>query len=194
MVRASSRLFWPVTYVLLIGGVAAVAAARPRLAFALLPTAALLQFLDGGILRAANHATLYHPQPWLFDPEKLRSITAGTDILMVLPPFGCAPKQDLPLMQALWIASETLAATTTMYVAREEHPPSCDLIAALSAPPAPGVLLLLLPGFRNFAVNEGWANVLCRQLANYTVCAQETALLNGLEPLAAAQGNERPGQ
>jgi hypothetical protein len=183
ILRASGRLFWPIAYVLLIGGVAALAANRRRLALFLLPLATLLQYLDGAGLRANDYARLHDPQPWLFDPAHMRTLTASAKFLVVLPVYGCTPDHDMPLMQVLWIGSETLVPTNTMYVARRVQTRSCDLTQALAAAPAPGVLLVLQPGFRDVLAARPWAQAFCRELGEYSVCTQNTAMLSGFAPL-----------
>ncbi len=172
LVRASSRLFWPVAYVSLIAGVSMLAAKRPRLAIALLPIAAFLQAVDSGILFARVYSGLNAPASWLFDAPSLRKAARLSDRMIVVPPFGCTPGHDMPLMQPLWIAAETRMPTNTAYVARATHRQSCDLAEALAQPPAEGALLVIQPGFRPVVMARPWATAMCAPLSEYTICAQ----------------------
>jgi hypothetical protein len=183
--RASGRLFWPISYALLAGSIAILAASRPRIAMICLPLAALLQFLDGAALRKGDYQSLHEPQPWLFDPSALRDLTRHSAALVVLPVFGCTPGRDMPLMQVLWIGSETLMPTNTMYVARKVHEQSCDILQALEAPPAPGTLLVIQPGFRAALGPAAWAQTECRQLADYSVCSPDNKRLTAFATLPA---------
>ena len=176
MIRASSRLFWPVSYVLLIGAVGLLAARKPRLSLLALPLAALLQCLDAPVLLAQIYTDLHVPQPWLFDPAALRRAAAASRHLVVIPPFGCKSASNMLLMQPLWIGSETLIETNTAYVARIEHRQSCDLANYLENPPAPGDLLVMQPGYRENVMSRPWAARLCETLSDYTVCSDDAAL------------------
>jgi hypothetical protein len=184
MVRASGRLFWPVTYALLIGSVTMLSRYRPRLAMVALPLAAALQFIDTATLRAVDSARLTDPQPWTFDAARMRTLTASATHLTVLPVFGCMPPHDGALMQVLSIGAESLLPTNTMYVARKVHAQSCDMTDALADPPAPGDLLVVQPGFASALAHRLWARDLCRGLSEYSVCTQDVAKLAGLPPIA----------
>jgi hypothetical protein len=170
MVRASSRLFWPVSYLALIGCVAALAAKRPRLALVVLPLCALLQFLDGTSVRAFDHARLNDPQPWLFDPDALRPLMRSATRLVIVPGYGCPSGDDTAVMQVLWIAAETRVPTNTAYVARIVHPQPCDVATALADAPARGDLLVVQPGLSASVGARPWAAADCRPLSAYTVC------------------------
>jgi hypothetical protein len=187
MIRASSRLFWPVSYVLLIGAVALLAVRRPRVALLALPLAAMLQLLDAPVLLAQVYSDLHSPQPWLFDPSALRRAAQASQRLVVLPPFGCKSSSNMPLMQPLWIGSETLMQTNTAYVARIEHRQSCDLAAYTDGPPGPGDLLVMQPGYRDVVMARSWAAHFCYELSDYTVCSSNPTVRDALGPAPPAQ-------
>jgi hypothetical protein len=172
MVRASSRLFWPVSYVALIGCVAILAGKRPRLALAVLPLCALLQFLDGKSVRAFDYARLNDPQPWLFDADALRPLVRSAQHLVVVPGYGCPSGDDTAIMQVLWIAAETRVPTNTAYVARIVHPQPCDAPAALADPPTRGDLLVVQPGLSAAFSARPWAAAACHPLSGYIVCGR----------------------
>ena len=183
MVRASSRLFWPVAYVALVGAVAILAARKPRLGIVLLPVAALLQLLDASALFAQIYSRLHAPAPWLFDPAAFRAAARASERLVVLPPFGCTQGHDMLLMQPLWLGAERLMPTNTAYVARTVHPQSCDLDLALAQSPQAGDLLVVEPGFRPALLSHPWANGKCGALSEYTLCSQNASVRARLEPL-----------
>ena len=91
-IRASGRLFWPVGYALLIGGVATVAAARlPRwVGLAVLATAVLLQAADAGPLlrRTADR---------LAGDDSVQAtevqVPPGTTLVSPIPPIMCTTDQ-----------------------------------------------------------------------------------------------------
>ncbi len=176
MVRASSRLFWPVAYVTLVACVSMLAARKPRIAVILLPAAALLQLVDTSMLFARVYSGLHSPARWLFDPQAFRAAANASDRLVVVPPFGCTPGHDMPLMQPLWIAAETNMATNTAYVARATHQQNCDLAAVLAQPPMPGDLLVVQPGFRPAVMARPWAAGMCATLSDYTLCSQRASV------------------
>lgn len=180
--RASGRMFWPVTYVLLIGGTVILLRAQPRLARTLLPLVVTLQVTDGRGLLLATHFRLRDPVPWLFDPARMRDLTKGATSLTILPIYGCNLTRDDQLMQPLWIASETLLPTNTMYAARLRDKPDCRLASQLAHGPAPGELLVMQPGFAPLIAAEPYAAA-CRLLSGYAVCMQDQSRFQGLQPL-----------
>ena len=190
VLRGSGRLFWPVTYVLLIGAVATISERRARLALMVLPICAVLQVVDTLALRAHERATMTEPQPWLFDPELFRHAARAATQLTIIPPFGCVPGRDMALMQPLWIGAETLMLTNTVYAARIAHPAPCDARVSLEAAPPPLELLVIEPGFEQFVRTRPWASKACRTLAAYTLCAANATGLDGLQPLSAIMSRD----
>ncbi len=171
MIRTSSRLFWPISYIVLVGSIAVLAARKPRLAGITLLVCAALQCLDGGAVRSFVYARMNVPQPWLFDPEELRPLIRQAHRLIVLPVYGCHPGDDTALMQVLWLGAETRIPTNTAYLARIVHPQSCDTKPALERPPDAGDLLVIQPGLRREVLQRPWAASLCRPVAGYVVCS-----------------------
>jgi len=181
--RSSGRLFWVVTYTLLIGANALLLRGRPRFAIACLPVVAALQVADGAAIRARDWKVLHEPEPWLFDPAQVRQVLRVHRRLTVLPPFGCPHGLDRNLMQPLWLAAETRMATNTMYLARKEILPDCDMDAAFRRVPAPGEVVMVQPGHVTMALHAP-IGAFCRQAGVYAICTADTNSLAGLAPLS----------
>jgi hypothetical protein len=180
--RSSGRLFWVVTYSLLMGGTTLLLRGRPRFAIVCLPVAAVLQVADGAAIRARDWQMLHEPAPWLFDPAQVRQVFRAHQRLIVLPPFGCPRGKDRNLMQLLWVAAETRMLTNTMYLARQEIAPDCDMDAAFRRAPAPGDVVMVQPGYVTRALHAP-LGACCRQAGVYAICTSDTQVLAGLAPL-----------
>jgi hypothetical protein len=181
--RASGRLFWVVTYTLLIGGAVVLLRGRPRAAMFCLPVAAALQVADGAAIRARDRTMLREPASFMFDPAQVRAVLRTHTRLTILPPFGCTPGHDLGVMQPLWLAAETRMATNTMYLARGNVVRACGLDAAFSHAPGPGEVVMVQPGFVTAAMRAPIAQW-CRQAGAYAICAADLPTLAGLAPVS----------
>jgi hypothetical protein len=184
MFRASDRLFWVITYVVLVGGIVTVSYRFPRRAYLILAPVALLQFLDGQSLRAYDRLSMRDSHAWLFDPDAARTLLSGAKKLNVFPVFGCTPGSDMPLMEALWIAADTRIPTNTMYVARTVHDQPCAEPLSAAAP-SPGDILLVQPGSRAALNDMPWRDSFCRALADFTACTRDDGKLATLPRLPA---------
>jgi hypothetical protein len=180
--RASGRFVWVITYTILVGAVAVVARAHPRLALAILPAAACLALLDARMLWNWDRHLMSDRAAFMFDADELRHVLHGHATLTVLPPQGCVSGFDIGVMQPLWLAADTLMPTNTAYVARIQHRPSCDVAAALAHTPRPGELILVQPGFLALASQSPDAS-LCRQIGAYAACSANQPALAGLPPI-----------
>ncbi len=176
--RSSGRLFWPVTYVLLLGGVVTMLRTAPRRAVTVLPLVVTLQVADGRGVIGYTHLRMREQPAWHFDPPRLRAILAGSSSLVVLPPFGCDPHYDT-MMQVLWIGGETLVPTNTAYVGRLRAKPNCDLSKPLADPPASGEVRVILSGYANALAGLPYA-ASCRMLSELAICTQDQTKLGGL--------------
>jgi hypothetical protein len=180
--RASGRFVWVATYGLLVGGVALLVRGRPNFARAALPVAACLAVWDGSAIWAHDRAWLARPAPWYFDPSRMRALLRAHDELTILPPAGCIIGFDMGVVQPVYLAAETSMPTSTMYVARQVHPQSCDVAAALRQPLKPGELTLVQPGFVETAKQSPVA-AQCRQIGAYAACSLNAPALAGLPPV-----------
>ncbi len=101
-------------------------------------------------MRAALAAWAAERAPWSFDAAALRPALREARAHAVFPSWPCvpreAPEQRVRLLELLFLASETPRPVNTMYLARWRGPaPACTDAEALSLPPAPGELRVLLP-------------------------------------------------
>ncbi|APH58507.1 DUF6311 domain-containing protein [Granulibacter bethesdensis] len=183
-IRASGRLFWPVSYTLLPVSIAAIAAwkgtCRPMFGMALIVLAAGLQFLDTTQLRAGVRAESHQQVASPFDSTKLRTILAGQSRLNIYMPARCWNNDISDLMQVLWVAAQTPIAVNTMYTARTNTAAGCSLDAAGGSTLARGEVKLFLPHHQAAAFLVDHAAEQCRALGTLGVCTADTARIEGL--------------
>ena len=183
--KASGRLFWPVTYLLMVGAVATTARLLPRLLWPLLLIAtAALQFADSQFLAARVRTDLRATAVLPIDPARLDQLLAASATLTILPSFGCGADATRPeFMQLILAATRHRVAVNTMYVARFPRLQSCSDSATAQTPLAPNELRVFLPidAVAGPAAVPG-AAALCRRLSIITVCTRNVSLLAGLPP------------
>jgi hypothetical protein len=183
--QASGRFFWPVGYLVVLGSAIAVAGwSHRRAAATLLVAAAALQFADTASLRQEVRERMGWPQPWAFDPDRMRALLAGHARLTLLAPFGCGKEfaAKRTLLQTLLLASEHPLPVNTMYVSRWREPPDCGGVAL--RPPAQGELQVYLPPEQSASLTLPDGGAGCRQLGAVAVCSADARLLHDLPPLA----------
>ena len=173
--RVSARFFWPVTYVLMIAGVALVARLRSATAQAgLLAAVVLIQLVDTAHFRHNTHAAYWHPpQTWEIDTAILRPLIAASSRMTIRPTYDCgADYEGKALMQLLLLASETTIPVNTMYVARETAGFTCNDPSYDPARLAPSELRIFLPEASQSHILRlaDWPN-LCRWIGILRVCA-----------------------
>jgi len=174
--RATGRFFWPVGYMLLIGGVAWSARVLPRpAASALLLGAALLQVLDTGALRRMVHREMHARPDWSVPAAALRPLLATHGRLVIWPTFGCGADElaEPSFMQVLLLASETALPVNTMYVARNTGAFQCDEPAVLHRLAAADLLVLLPTVAGSVPPALAAARFTCRRLGRLAVCSHD---------------------
>jgi hypothetical protein len=188
-VRASGRLFWPVTYFLMIGSIAAVARVIPMpFASAVLLAAAWLQMHDVRDMNRTIKRDLRATSVFPVDAARLDTLLLAHSNLTILPTFGCGADATAPVFSQLLLASSRLRVpANTMYVARFAHQPVCRDAETAQQPLRPGELRVFLPS----AVKAGpWSvpdgSEACRMLETISVCTLQRSLLSGLPPPTAA--------
>ncbi len=181
-VRGSGRLFWPVSYVLLIGSTLAVLRLLPRAGIPLVLAAALLQVADGSELRRVDRDSLVQPVAYPFDQQRLSAILRAHDLLTVLPTFPCNGGGLASNMDVLWLAAQSRLAIASMYSARMSREQACVPEVALRSRPATGEVRVILPGFERLVVALPDSRTDCRRLAPFIVCSRQSSLLDGLPP------------
>ncbi|WP_428377360.1 DUF6311 domain-containing protein [Lichenicoccus sp.] len=181
--RGSGRLFWPVSYVLLIGSILAVLRLLPRAGILLVLAAALLQVADAGELRRVDHNSLAEPVAYPFDQPRLSAILRAHAALTVLPTFPCNGGGLAPNLDVLWLAAQSHLAIASMYSARTSRQQACVPEAALQSRPAAGEVRVVMPGFDRLAAALPYSQTDCRVLAPFIVCSRRSSLLDGLPPV-----------
>ncbi len=184
--RATGRLFWPVTYVLVVGSIVLVCRYLPkRVAYVVLIVAAALQFVDASQVRRSVRHYFRSPASWVVDAQQLRPLIATHSKLTILPKLVCVTNYDAPeFMQLGLLASETAIPINTMYVGREASETHC-VEPKFPIQVANGELLALLPP-RSPAMSisvKDWQDI-CRQVGILVVCSQQ---LRGRSDLAVPQ-------
>ncbi len=179
-VRASGRLFWPVSYTLMLGAAVVVLRRFPRTGPAILLLASLVQFEDAQQLRRMDRADLSGRGAYPFAPGRLAAVLRAHQRLTVVPTFPCngggtAANEDL-----LWAAAQTRMEINSIYMARQAHAQQCLPEQVLMSRPQPGEVRVILPGFQQALIALPEADKDCRVLSPYLVCTRESGLLAGL--------------
>ncbi|MGV6872274.1 DUF6311 domain-containing protein [Pseudochelatococcus sp. B33] len=196
--RSSARMFWAVTYILLVALVLGALHLRPKwLGLSLVVVAALLQLRDTVEMRMGlmwyleGHAFV----EWPVDAANLRRVFADSRELTLIPGFACGMSEEekVRAVATILIASETALPVNTMYVARWQRPPSCADEQFARAPFRDGEARVLLPsasdGLRE-AIPDRDAH--CRAYGELLVCAADRQNLPqaGAGPAGVEQGVE----
>lgn len=183
--RSSGRLFWPVAYMLMLGGIVLLGRTLPG--FVLMPvlaTAAVLQFADASILRTAARSHLQSPGEWQIDAGRLRPLIASHHLIAVWPPLGCAVERPGGALQVLLLASEYGVRANTALLARRKNLP-CEPAAILDHAVAPGELRVFRPEWAVSALATENGERDCRLLGELAVCAADRDAIADLPPVAA---------
>jgi hypothetical protein len=120
--RAPGRFFWPVSYLLLVSAVVAVAR-RGRRFDGILAVAALLQWSDAAGMRAVQRSILdRRPAPVLAGSSWLPAMRAHARIV-VAPSWACAtPHEIRAVEEAVYLASIPRAEISTFHDGRPSSP------------------------------------------------------------------------
>ena len=136
--RGTGRFFWPASYLIMLGSVAAILRMLElRKAASLLLAALLLQILDTSGLRdgVRLHGQAYGA-PWLIDTAALGPVLARNELLTIWPTFGCGAliSENEWFMQLVQLGSRSAIRVNTMYTARDTTPVQCSETATLGQP------------------------------------------------------------
>ncbi len=165
--RASGRFFWPVSYLLLVAGVAIVAKRVPRAyAFGFLLLAGALQFADAGTMRGEVHDVFRVRHPWAIDVERLRPLLAAHRTLDIWPTDGCGANDSNIFMHLLLAASETAIPVNTMHQSSHLTGITCDPADSLRAL-APGELRIFQPEVPPVAVSDSMHTLMAGPAQNF---------------------------
>ena len=142
--RSTGRFFWPLAYLLLAGGIAFLAAARPRAASVLLPLLAVLQLADVRLIAERAEEVLLHGPPSPLPAEAWRALIAHHGLVRVYPSYECAGYRQRRFMDVVSLAVDAGRPITVMYLSRFP-PKDCDAELAERAAqrPSPDELLVL---------------------------------------------------
>ncbi len=173
--RTSGRFFWPVAYVLVIGGVVLLSRRlSTRTAWVVLTIVAVMQFVDTSRMRRRVRHELRTPETWVLDAKDLRPLLAEHSSLSVWPKFACGADHAAPPFQELGLlASEIALPVDTSYVGRSTSSEPCEN-PALPIHVNPGNLVVLLPP-RGPAMSlsvEDWRDR-CKQIGVVVACSQQ---------------------
>lgn len=191
-VRASGRLFWPVGYALLIGGVAVVAAARlPRWASAaVLAAAVLLQAADAGpLLRRAAGRLAGHDSVQAVSVQ----VPPGTTLVSPVPSIMCTADQaPIEIATALLLREARVGMRLgDAGLAREPRGFGCDKswLDAMEAPLAPGEARVFTQAATapELRMARFGAGARCGQVDAVTVCSRGPAAPAGTPITAIGQ-------
>lgn len=180
--RSSGRMFWAVTYILLLTLMLGALRVRPQwLGISLVVVAALLQFRDSVDFRKGLMWHLESPfTEWPVDAAALRQVFAGSRELVLLPGFDCDMgwQEKHTGVAVVLVASETALPVNTMYAARRVGPPHCADAQLAAAPFRSGEARVFLPSAREkWALTVPGGSEQCRTVGELLVCTSDPKIL-----------------
>ena len=200
--RTTGRFFWPVTYLLIIGGTVLLFRHLPRnSALVLIVVITGLQFAETQRLRWSPHHKLRTPIHWAIDTAHLRPLLGEHSNVAIWPKFTCGRDVYGSFLQVGLLASEIPVPVDTVGVGRLTVPIDCT--PPLPMVVSPGELLILLPESTPAMTKHvaDWKSI-CRQIGDLVACSQrlrdrldlplpdsDTLSLNQAVPVAASKGS-----
>jgi hypothetical protein len=116
--RSTGRVVWPLAYLLLAGGTALLAAARPRAALLLLPLVALVQLADLQFMATRAYERMRAAYEPLLPQEPWRALIARHALVRVYPSYECRGYWQRLLMEVVSLAVDARRPVTVMYLSR----------------------------------------------------------------------------
>jgi hypothetical protein len=186
--RAPGRFFWPVSYLILVGGVVAVAR-RGRRFDALLLGAAALQWVDAAGERMRQRGILEGAPAPLADAVRWEPLVAAHRRVLFVPGWDCVSGADRRFVEEAVVAAG--ASRTEVSTFHDGRPAAVDCAARLAADraagePNPGTLVVELGG-ADLPLGPRWR---CARLANGRACSAEpraVPLLSAVGPLDSSR-------
>lgn len=173
--RATGRFFWPVTYLLIVGGTVLLFRYLPRrAAVPIIVIVALLQFAETQDMRRWMRHTIRTPDNWVLDTGQLRPLLATHSELSIWPKFNCGANHLAPpFLQLGQLASEVAVPVDTMYVGRLSAPVECKTPTPRMVVPS-GELVVFLPESPRAMemLVEDWQSI-CRKIGVLVACSQQ---------------------
>ena len=188
--RSSGRMFWPVGYLMMLGGIYGLCRAWPRVWPLVLLVGIALQWQDTCDLRSGVHQTefalLDAPSA---ESRQLFSLMQPFDRIEVHPRLECDSVDSPSVMQFLYIAALKNAPVNTMYAARTTPESACQSSAERPHPLDPRTLVILTgPSQRTHAFR--WSSLQhaqCGVSGKVIFCVAANARLPaGLSPVPPA--------
>jgi hypothetical protein len=177
--HGSGRFFWPVTYILLIGGAGVVSRlTSATIGGLLLGSVATLQLVETANLRADVRELYRGPaRHWVIEADTLRPVLRASDRLNIWPTAGCGADAIAPaFLQLLILAAEHPIPVNTMYVARQTSTIACDPAPYLQRPLAQRELRVFLPAVGTTALAErAGLKEVCRRIGEIVACSWQLA-------------------
>ena len=173
--RSSGRLFWPVSYTLIIVGTIIVCRKLPyRWAATLLLVFACLQYVESSPMRRVVRHVFKSRTPYTVNSSLLRPLLASHSKLVVWPKFGCGGDTRTPeFSEVFLLASEVAIPVNMSYVGRFSKEPDCRL-PEFPVMIGPKELWIFVPQWTPtmvLAISD-WHSI-CRQSAALVLCAQD---------------------
>lgn len=149
--RSSGRFFWPVGYVLVLGGIALLAreSERRRWMAGILVLLPLLQWVDAGPARDFPRRDTHRIQEPLLPPPVWEPVIREHTLLRTFPGFFCGPAENHRLSQEFQLlAARMRVPVTTVFMARQVD--DCEAERALvdTLVPRDRELVVYLPPFQ----------------------------------------------
>ena len=190
--RSSGRFFWPVGYVLILGGAVLLAREQERrrwLAAALLGLA-VLQVVDTEPSRAFPRNDTHLAEIPILPPTLWRPLLASHSLLRTLPGFSCGPAENHRISQEFQLlAARTGIPVTTVFMARQVDDCAAERELVDTMRPEADELVVFLPPFSLEQTKHSFPeSVACRQFTGGIACSQKFLDPAFSFPLAAESG------
>ena len=125
--RSSGRMFWPVAYLMMLGGIYGLCRAWPRVWPLVLLAGIALQWQDTRDIRSSDHQTeLDLLAPPSIESKQLFSLMQPFDKIEIHPRLECDGVDSPYIMRFLYIAALKNASVNTMYTARTTSASACQ--------------------------------------------------------------------
>lgn len=174
--RSSGRFFWPVGYVLVLGGIVLLSrqSERRRGVAAILIAMPLLQWVDAGPARDFPRGDTHRIQAPLLPPAIWEPVVREHSLVRTFPGFFCGPAENHRQSQEFQLlAARTRVPVTTVFMARQVD--DCEAERALVDTLRPGEreLVVYLPPFQREHAGLAFPNpAACRAFPSGLVCSR----------------------
>ena len=189
--RAPGRFFWPVAYLAIVGGVAAVARRGKRFD-AFLLAAAALQWTDAAGERMRERSMLEKSPAPLVDRVRWEPLVAAHRRVLFVPSWDCASGADRRFIEEAVVAAS--ASRTEVSSFHNGRPATVDCARELAGvrgagEPAAGTLVVEVGGVEGPPLSGRWR---CARFPEGRACSAVPAAFPLLKAVGSVENDPRP--